>query len=112
MTDESRKELEEIRHFLRSNRDTLKPMFGVMFWELTAIEGKVSPEKIAEEGTSLTLSAANDEFHAELLATYTKLWISANDLNAASRFIAASLEMTADELLQTRQAYLEAMDQL
>jgi hypothetical protein len=103
MTDESRRELEDIKFLIESNRDLIKPMFGTMFWQLLEAEKTMSPSDLAREGINLSLISDDDEVLATFMTAYIRLWESAGDLNAASRFIATTLEMTADELIQTRQ---------
>lgn len=105
--DQGRKELEEIRSLLRNNIDLLKPIYGMMFWELSQMEQSMTAEEFAEHGMSLNLEEEDDEVIAAFMSTYVQLWKSASDFNAASRFIASSLSMSADELLQCRQHYID-----
>lgn len=107
MSDDQRSQLQEIRLFLKQNQEVLKPVFGLTFWELERIADQVSPEEIAAQGINLTLTDPDDEVVASFVSTYIQLWTNSRDFNAASRFIASSLQMSADELLQTRQLYLE-----
>ena len=76
-----------------------------MFWELAAVEKHMSLEQIQEETLSLTLEGEDDESLGVLMGTYFQIWASAQDFNGASRFIADSLELTADELLQSKIIY-------
>lgn len=104
---EQRENLEAIKLNLTQNRDLIVPVFGFMFWQLSEAEKSLSAEDFAKEGMNLTLDHSDDEVIATFMADYIKLWLSANDFNAASRFIANCLAMSADELLQTRQVYLD-----
>ena len=108
--DLGRNELEEIRGFIANNRDMLKPMFGMMFWQLQALETRMSATQFAEQGMSLAMADPDDEILAGFMGSFLKLWHNSGDFNAASRFICSALEISADELLQTRQMYLEALD--
>jgi len=106
LNEDQQRELSEVRFLLRKNRDLLKPYFGLMFWQLQEAEKRLGPEEFAKHGMSMSLEGETDEVLASFTAAYVKLWLSAGDFNAASRFIAAELSMTADELLQTRQFWL------
>lgn len=105
---ENKNELNEIQGFIARNVDVIKPNFGVMFWQLSELQNRLSPEEFADQGLNLELQEADDEVVAEFLAIYLKLWRDSNDLNAASRFVASRLGMTADELIQTRQLYMDS----
>ena len=107
MTEESQRDLEDVTFLLKNHRPLLKPIFGLMFWELQGIENKLSAEEIASQGMNFTMADSEDEIIASFMAAYVKLWLSAKDFNAASRFVSDKLEMSADELLQLRQIYLE-----
>lgn len=105
---DSRKELEEIQNFIRTNSEVIKPNFGVLFWQLSTLEDSLTPDEFAKQGLNLDLQEANDEIVAEFLAAFIKFWQDSDDLNAASRFFASRLNMSADELLQTRQIFLDS----
>jgi hypothetical protein len=100
-----KEKLEEIKTSLQHNREILMPVFGMMFWQLAAAESHLTAEQFANEGMKLTLEKVEDEIVGTFMATYIELWLSAKDFNAASRFIADALGMSADELLQTRLLY-------
>jgi hypothetical protein len=106
LNEEQRQELLDIRFLINSSRDVIKPYFGLMFWQLQQSESMLSPEEFAKHGLSLNLDDEADEVLAGFTAAYVKLWLSAGDFNAASRFVASELKMTADELLQSRQFWL------
>lgn len=101
----SRKQLQEIKEFLGMERERLKPLFGFMFWQFAASGAKTPPESFLKDGMSLTLNQDDDEVQASFMASYVQLWDNSQDFNAASRFIAQSLGMTADELIQCRQSW-------
>jgi len=104
--EEQRQQLEDIKFLIRNNADKIKPLFGVMFWELADIEKRISPEEFARQGMQMTMQESDDEVLASFMGSYVNLWMSAGDLTAASRFVADCLSMSADELLQTRSIYL------
>ena len=106
MNEEQAQELADIRFLIKSSSTVIKPYFGLIFWQLQHAESGLSPEEFAQHGLSMNLEDEADEALAAFTAAYIKLWLSAGDLNAASRFIAAELKMTADELLQSRQFWL------
>ncbi len=106
MSEEQRQELADIRFLIKSSAQVIKPYFGLMFWQLQHAEGLLSADEFAKNGLSLNLDDETDEVLAGFTAAYVRLWLSAGDFNAASRFIAAELNMTADELLQSRQFWL------
>ena len=112
MTANSKQELEEIQALLRNNIELLKPIFGMTFWELASAESVLSAEDFASNGMSLNLEAEDDEIVAAFMSSYVQIWMSAKDFNAASRFIASTLSMSADELLQCRQMYLDSKEQI
>ena len=101
-----KQELEEIKAHLKQNAELIKPAFGMMFWQLQNAEERLNPEDFAEQGMKLTLDQVDDEVIATFITTYVKLWLSAKDFNAASRFVADCLSLSADELLQSRQVYI------
>ena len=103
MIDESKKQLEDIKYLLETNADIIKPMFGMMFWQLVEAEKTMTAEEFTREGVSLSLISDDDEILASFMTSYVRLWEGSGDLNAASRFIASTLNMSADELIQTRQ---------
>lgn len=109
MSGKNSRQLQEIRDLLRSNTDVLKPYFGMVYWQLIAMEGQVRPEDFLQEGGQLTLREEQDETIAAFISTFMQLWESAGDLNVASRFVADGLGMSADELIQSRMQFLEAM---
>jgi hypothetical protein len=109
--DNGRKELEDIKSLLRNNIELLKPVFGMMFWELADAEQVMNADEFLNHGMSLNLEEIDDEIIAAFMATYAKLWQNSNDYTAASRFIANCLSMSADELLQCRHLYLERKKQ-
>ena len=109
--DNGRKELEDIKSLLRNNIELLKPVFGMMFWELADAEQVMNADEFLNHGMSLNLEEIDDEIIAAFMATYAKLWQNSNDYTAASRFIANCLSMSADELLQCRHVYLERKKQ-
>lgn len=100
--EEQRRQLQEIRDSLKAQKDLFKPMFGLMFWELAAVEKQMSFEDIQKETLSLTMQGEEDESLGMLLGIYFQIWSSAKDFNGASRFIADSLGLSADELLQSK----------
>jgi hypothetical protein len=99
----SKKQLQEIKEFFRTERERLKPLFGYMFWEFAASGAKTPPESFLSDGMSLTLDQADDEVQASFMASYVQIWDNCQDFNAASRFVAEALGMSADELIQCRQ---------
>ncbi len=103
MSENSKRELEDIKFLLETNADTIKPMFGMMFWQLLEAEKTMTPEEFAREGVNLNLVSDDDEILAAFMTSYIRLWEGSADLSAASRFIASTLKMSADELIQTRQ---------
>lgn len=107
MNEEQRRELEDLRFLIKTNRDVIKPYFGLMFWQLQEVQVHLDPEEFAKHGMSMNLEGESDEVLASFMAAYVKLWLSAKDFNAASRFLASELQMTADELLQSRQFWLQ-----
>ncbi len=102
---DGREELEEIRNFLKDHKEPLKPMFGLMFWQLQEVEQSMTADDFAKQGLSLNLAAQEDEILASFVSHFIRLWRDSQDFNAASRFIASSLDMSADELFQTRALY-------
>lgn len=104
--DQSRQKLAEIRSMIAANKEVIKPFFGVLFWECLDLEGQVNPEAIAAQGMQMTLSEDHDEILGTFLSHFIDLWRSSQDLNASSRFIAETLNMSASELLQMRVHYL------
>ena len=107
MKDEQR-EIADLRFLIKNNSSVIKPYFGLMFWQLQEGESALSPDEFASQGMSFNLDGEADEVLAAFTAGYIKIWLSAGDFNAASRFIAAELRMSADELLQSRQFWLNA----
>lgn len=107
MNEDQQRELSEIRFLIKANRELIKPYFGLMFWQLQEAERVLPAEEFARHGMSMNLEGEDDEVLASFTAAYVKLWLSARDFNAASRFLANELAMTADELLQSRQFWLE-----
>ena len=103
--NQQRQELMAIQEILKQQKDLFKPMFGLMFWQLAATERHLSLEEIRNESLSLTMSQENDEALGVLFGIYLQIWDSANDFNAASRFIASTLDLSADELLQSKIIY-------
>jgi hypothetical protein len=103
-----KEELEEMKAFMRINAELLKPMFGMMFWQLQSLEETLDAEEFTKQGMTLTMIDAEDETLAAFMAHYMSIWQNSKDFNAASRFICSCLNMSADELLQTRQMYLQA----
>lgn len=100
--NQSLKQLKEIKSLLKTHRETNKAWFGLLFWELQEAAKHYTFEAICQQQASLSLSSEDDEQYASLLSTYLQLWDSAKDFNAASRFIADCLEMTADELIECK----------
>lgn len=107
MNEDQQRELGEIRFLIKNNRELIKPYFGLMFWQLQDAERVLSAEEFAQHGMSMNLEGEEDEVLASFTAAYVKLWLSAKDFNAATRFLANELAMTADELLQCRQFWLD-----
>ena len=103
MSEDSKRQLEDIKYLIEANAEIIKPMFGMMFWQLVEAEKTMTPEEFTKEGVSLSLISDDDEVLASFMTAYVRLWEGSADLNAASRFIASTLNMTADELIQTRQ---------
>ena len=100
--DSQRQQLLEIQEILKGNRDLYKPMFGLMFWELAEAAKHLKFEEISKESLSLTMTGEEDEALGALVSIYLQIWDSANDFNAASRFMASTLELSADELIQSK----------
>tara|TARA_B100001094_G_scaffold325852_1_gene380905 strand:- start:843 stop:1199 length:357 start_codon:yes stop_codon:yes gene_type:complete len=102
--DHNKKRLLEVKDYLSANTELLKPIFGFLYWQFSLLEESTdyNPDEALIEATKVTLSHEDDEFIAAFLATYIELWQSAKDLGAASRFIADSLGMTANELIESR----------
>lgn len=100
-----REKLEEIRTTLLTNKEPNKSYFGLLYWELLTLKESYSLEEINANQGSITLDADEDPSLAGLLAIFLGLWQNSQDLNAAARFIASSLGMSADELIQTRMIY-------
>lgn len=107
MNDNTKEELADLLSLLRQHGEVIKPNFGFMFWELLELEKRLSPADFAEQGMNFRLESDGDEIIASFIAGYIKLWYSADDFYAASRFIANALGMSADELIQTRVLYLK-----
>ena len=105
---EQREELEKHKELLASTPQLFKPMFGMMFWQFVELESEMSPEDLLKEAITLTLADDNDEAFAGFMSLYVQLWDSARDFHAASRFIADSLGMTANELIEARAAFMES----
>lgn len=103
--DEQRQKLQEIRSFIKQNGQVLKPYFGLLFWEVVELGEQADPEKLASEGMQISLGGDQDEILGTFLTHFVQIWQSAGDLNAACRFMAASLAMSADELIETRQLH-------
>jgi len=106
VNDDQKSELADLKFLIKSSADIIKPYFGLMFWQLQHAEANLSPEEFAQQGMSMNLEDDADEVLAAFTAAFIKVWLSAGDFNAASRFIAAELKMSADELLQSRQFWL------
>ncbi len=106
MNEEQAQELADIKFLIKNGTTVIKPYFGLMFWQLQHAESLLSAEEFAQHGLSMNLEDETDEVLAAFTAAYIKLWLSAGDFNAASRYIAAELKMTADELMQSRQFWL------
>lgn len=102
---EQRRQLQEIKDMLRQHKDLYKPMFGLMFWEFCSVEKTLSFEEVQKEALSFTMEGEEDESLGVLLSTYFQIWGSARDFNAASRFMADALELSADELIQSKMIY-------
>ncbi|SMF59775.1 hypothetical protein [Pseudobacteriovorax antillogorgiicola] len=100
--EQQRERLREIQEVLRANRKIYKPMFGLMFWQLSDAAKHLSLDDIRNESMTLTLTGDDDEALGALLGIYLQIWDSAKDFNAASRFIASTLELSADELIQSK----------
>jgi hypothetical protein len=106
VNDDQKNELADIKFLIKSNQQTIKPYFGLMFWQLHHAESVLTPEEFAQHGMSMNLEDETDEVLAAFTAAYVKIWLSANDFHAASRYIASELNMTADELIQSRQFWM------
>lgn len=107
MDEKQKSVLADIKFLLKANASIIKPYFGLMFWQLQEAESQLDPEEFTQHGMSMTLDSDADEILASFMTSYIQLWLSARDFNAASRFVAAELKMTADELIQSRQFWLE-----
>jgi hypothetical protein len=108
MDEAAKREFEDFMSLIRSNVEVLKPNFGLIFWQLAAAQEQLSAEDFANEAVQFQLNDEADEVVGAFIAGYIKAWLSAKDFNAASRMIANALGMSADELLQTRQIYLDS----
>ena len=100
--EESLEKLRQIRETLGQNRELYKAYFGLLFWQLLEASKQMSVEEISAQSGSLTLEGQKDEEHGILLGFYLQIWDSAKDFNAASRFLAETLQMSADELIQCK----------
>ena len=105
--EENQKKLQEIKAYLTSNQEFVKPLFGFLYWQFSLLEeaANYDPEEALTEATSVKLSHEDDEFIASFVATYIELWQSAKDLGAASRFIADCVDMTANELIEAKMVW-------
>ena len=72
----------------------------------------MSPDDVMKEAVNLSLSDETDAIYGQFMATYIELWSSSNDFNAASRFIADALDMSASELLEAKIYYEKSKAQL
>ena len=110
--EENQKKLNEIKEFIVSNREFLKPLFGFLYWQFSQIEESChyNPDEALQEATSVNLSHEDDELIAAFIASYLELWQGARDLGAASRFIADTLAMTANELIEARAVWRGSQD--
>jgi len=106
VNEDQTNELADIKFLIKSNSTTIKPYFGLMFWQLQYAESQLTADDFSQHGLSFQLENDVDEILASFTAAYIKLWLSAGDFNAASRFISAELNMSASELLQSRQFWL------
>ena len=97
--------LSEVRSLLQTDRERHKSYFGILYWELLDLKGSYSLEEISSKKSAITLEHPDDPTLASLLAILLDLWNQSQDLNAAARFVASALDMTADELIQTRIIY-------
>ncbi len=96
------RQLNEIKKNLSDNREVFKAFFGLLFWELHFASQSFSYNEICKQQGSLPLESEGDDQYATLLNIYLQIWDSAKDFNAASRFIADALKMSADELIQCK----------
>ena len=109
LTDKSddRQKLDEMQQLLIKNKELNKAYFGLLFWQLHEVSEYTSEAELFSQAATLTLSEPDDESLASLVSLVLQLWDSASDFNAACRFIVSCLDMSADELLQTRAIYLK-----
>ena len=103
----SREQLQEIKEFLQSEKERLKPLFGYMFWQFSSLSLEKPPADLLSEGLSLDMSGEADEIEASLMTIYVQLWDQSQDFTAASRLVASALGMNADELIQCRRSWLK-----
>ncbi|NRA63294.1 MAG: hypothetical protein HRU19_02355 [Pseudobacteriovorax sp.] len=104
-TTSQRQKLNEITAQLKLNQDLNKRYFGLLFWQLSAVANQLSLSEIASQPSTLAMTEGDDEALAALVGIYLQIWDSANDFHAASRFLASTLEMTADELIQSKMIF-------
>ena len=100
--EEQKEKLAEIKDTLRKDKLTIKPYFGYLFWQISDMVAVMSPDDVMKQAVNLTLDSETDAIYAEFIATYVELWSSSNDFNAASRFIADALELSANELIEAK----------
>ena len=100
--EEQKEKLSEIKAKLRHDKETMKPYFGYLFWQISDMVAVMSPDDVMKQAVNLTLDNDTDALYAEFIATYIELWSSSNDFNAASRFLADALELSANELIEAK----------
>ena len=110
--EEQKQKLSEIKHTLRQDKMTIKPYFGFLFWQISEMVAVMNPDEVMKEAVNLTLNSDTDAVYAEFMATYIELWSSSNDFNAASRFVADALELSANELIEAKIYYEKSKSQI
>ena len=110
--EEQKEKLSEIKMNLRQDKLTIKPYFGFLFWQISDMVAVMSPDDVMKQAVNLTLDSETDALYAEFIATYVELWSSSNDFNAASRFIADALDLSANELIEAKIYFEKSKAQL
>ena len=110
--NEQREKLSEIKANIRTDKDVIKPYFGFLFWQISDMVNVMQAEEVMKEAVNLTLSDETDAVYAQFMATYIELWSSSNDFNAASRFVADALDLSANELIEAKIYYEKSKSNL
>ena len=108
---EQKEKLAEIKQQLRTDSAKYKAYFYSILanFEMVTV---MSPDDVMKEAVTFSLSDETDAIYGQFMATYIELWSSSNDFNAASRFIADALDMSASELLEAKIYYEKSKAQL